>query len=552
MLDKPVYTKAEIQKILAEREQEWKFNFLKDFQAGLSLGTDMFKKLLESWVSAVNSLTGRLPSAQDLSKFIDPVFPATELAKKPEYRKILDEFIQKLSPPPKAPAVPATPAAHMPEASVRAFSPVVSAQEMDESGMPGSEDEDRPSPFSATAATTTAPVRTPSRQAAVSEPAQASANPSVQGQIIETIPRPCTVFNQAENEVMTAVLRKYFSDQVAGIVKNLRPELLQRIAGFKNFHDYRPFFPLLARTLQPSLVTNETFFSHGWQEYVEMSKKMYLSLKRGTPITNIRPGSGPKNFARSGYYGLLLTMEYCADELKEPDFDKTYNFCLHYFTLAMEKDPDEVMEEARFMALPAVTEIFKTLLSTMLAAKSGPGHEIMQDFSRSVSVMKVLNSAQDKTQELFQRLKKYHTISLIYNYAAMLSGQHTAVGWTNEKSELLSWDHPKVLERFKDIAVEPEWTLDSEITQTALHINMLKSSPGVTDPFPGANFIRAVLECIRAELPLLNATSLIRGRNVKQGMERELTETRYFEPVLKFLSSARDLIQETLRKYKGR
>jgi hypothetical protein len=380
--------------------------------------------------------------------------------------------------------------------------------------------------------------------------------------IRETIIRPCAPFNPVETEVMTLILKKFFNEQVAAVIQKLKPDLLPRIQNNKQLFDYRVFFQILNRIINPEWVNNEQFFEHGWQDFVEMAKRTYLSIKKDVRISNIRPGMNVKNFTRAGFYGMILTADYCSDEMKNPGLPDIFNSCIRYFTLSFEKDPDEVLADVKFINQLYVAEVFHAVISSILRDQLGTSAPFQTEIRSRVNLMNVLKDAEEKSQPdkvqaekaqaVFGFLKKAYYLSLVNNYGAMLKGQKTAIGYSNEKSELLSFDHPQVQTQFRIVTQEPDWKIDPETTEMALHINIFRSQPGNDESYLLSNLVRGVLECVKAELPLLNSTSLIKGKNIRQGMERELTEAKYFPPVIQVLTGNMETIRRILQNTKGR
>lgn len=493
--DKPIYTKEEVLKLLTEKEQEWRYEFLKNFQANLTISTESFERLLTEYIRAYNSFAGRLPSITDLQAFVFTFFNEEERKKRPDYDKI---YMLKLE----------TLGLARREVTMEAYTPQ------------------------------------PAESIVKAEPTSSTSS------INEIILRPFAPFNTVETEIMTAVLKKFYIEQITAQIQKLKPDLVTAIRNNKLIYDFRPLFSLLTRISNRDWVSGELFFQHAWQDFVEMAKKMYLSVKKDTKITNIRPGQVVKNFTRAGFYGMLLTIDYCSTELKNPKLSEIFNCCMRYFTLAFEKDPDAVLEDVQFFSQPALQEILAILLGKIIEKASPSAAAIRTEMEGHLLFMIILNSPMDKIPGLITLLHKIYYISLVHHFCAMTKGQKTAVGYSNERNELLTFDHPQVQAQFSALTTENDWKIEADLTNLAMHVNIFKNQ--TTDILLIPNFLRAVIESVKAEIPLVNSTSLIVGKNIKQGMERELSEIKYFKPVITFLMENRETVSRILKQYKGR
>lgn len=498
-LEKPVYTKQEVEKMLLEHEQEWRFNFLKQFQANLTLSPEAFEKLLNEYIKIINLTTHQLPGLEEFRKFLFTFLSEDELKKNSRYDRIYNTFLQKLQEPGQARTTP---------------------------------------PASGTAASLSA-----------QEPAPPAAE-SVE--IKEVIVRPDSPFNPTETEVMTALLKKFFNEQITAAIQKINPSLAPKVKNNKLLYDYRTFFQILNKIVNPTWIDNDRFFEKGWQDFVEVSRKMYMTIKKDARITNIRPGINVKNFTKSNFYGMLLTTDYCADEVQNPKLGGLFNFCMKYFTLSFEREPDEMLEDVKFFNYPYVIETFKMVLLKILNKQSSFAPVFLDEMNRKVIFIKILNSREEKPVLLTTLIKKIYYISLIYNFSIKSTGQKDNIGYKNAKGEPLVFSHPQVISHFKDLTSQPEWTIDKETSQLAVQMNMFLNSIPKAEVSLLANLFRGIIESIKVEVPLLNATSLVRSKNIKQGMEKELTPERYHGPVIKLLMESREAFQNILESNRAK
>ncbi|HOK40847.1 MAG TPA: hypothetical protein PLD27_07410 [bacterium] len=496
--EKQYFTKEDLSKILAEKEQEWRFKFLKDFKANIILTPDNFKKLLEEFIRTIKSINKDALSEELINKFLFSFISKEEIKKQKNYEEIYNRYIEQF----KKPEIKA---------------PIISSEKSQiEPEKPKEEIKEIPV------------------------------------EIKETIVRRTSQFNPLEIEIMTNVLKKFFNEQITSIISQIKPELAEKIKNNKKFYDYRTFFQFLNKIVKPEWVDNDQFFQKGWREFADISRNMYLALKKDTKISGIRPGEGVRNFTKANFYGMLLTADYCADEIKNPKIGFNFNSCIKYFTLAFEKEPEEVLEEVKLINRPESVEIFKLIIMKILNNESSVSKIFFDELNNKSIFVDVLNSGSNIIEEIFIKFKKIYYLSLIYNYCVVLIGKKTLTGYINEKSEPLVFYHPQIINKFKAVVKEQDWSIDPETTELAIKINVFKNTPGEQGEWLIPNLIRAIIESIKVELPLLNTTNLVKGQNVKQGMERELDKNKYFEPVIKILLENKNNIRTILSQTKRR
>ncbi|SIQ45077.1 hypothetical protein SAMN05920897_10918 [Alkalispirochaeta americana] len=362
----------------------------------------------------------------------------------------------------------------------------------------------------------------------------------------DVVQRENVPLNRKEQEVMALILRKFVCKQLGDLFQQVKPDIAAKVRSVRSLQELKPLFPLLHRAIRENWITDNSFFDVGWQDFIELSKRSYLQLNPKTRISQIRPGFLVKNMTRSNFYGIMLTMDYCTMGIHADNFSQHYPFALKYFTLSFERNPDDVLQEFRFFNQAMVTEVLLGLMSRIGAATADPGVSIREEFDRLGLKLKTT----DNIRSSFEYLKKLFYISMIHNHAIVMVGRKTNVGYVNEKHELLTACDSAVQGCFRRITTDPGWTLDDQTTDLALQIQMRPSRGEAARTALLPNLIRAILESVRSEFPLIHNESPLRSRKIKQGMERELQPDRYYRKVIDFLMEHQALVQQIIRKHR--